>query len=87
MTIKGQFQFEKQWPGIVFTDINVNINPIVSQVNPVDMTINVELTFSVVGNVSGDFAPDINPVPVKDLNYNEEELKQRIIQRLEDFKI
>lgn len=87
MIIKGNFQFEKQWPGIVFTDINVDINPIVSQVNPVNMTINVQLTFSVVGNVSGDFAPDINPVPVKDLNYNEEELKERIINRLEDFKI
>ena len=87
MTIKGDFQFTEQWGDVVFTDINVDINPVVSQVNPVDMTINVQLTFTVNGNVKGSFSPDINPVPVKDLNYNAGELKDRIIDRLQDFKI
>jgi hypothetical protein len=87
MIIKGDFQFTEQWGDVVFTDINVDINPVVSQVNPVDMTINVQLTFTVNGNIKGSFAPDINPVPVKDLNYNAGELKDRIIDRLQDFKI
>jgi hypothetical protein len=87
MIIKGDFQFEKQWPGITFTDINVDINPIVSQINPEDMTINVDLTFTVEGGLSGSFAPDINPVPVNDLNYDGGQLVIRVLERLEDFKV
>jgi hypothetical protein len=86
MKIKGTYKF-RNWD-LEFTDFDVEINPIVSNVNPIDKTIDVQIIIKVDNeNVKGTFAPDINPVPVENLNYDEGTLVQRIIDRLNDFKI
>jgi hypothetical protein len=86
MQILGTYQFPNQ-TDITFTDPTIEIIPIVNQVNPEAMTINVSVFIPMEGSANGKFYVDINPVPVVNLDYNGGELVTRILERLEDFKI
>lgn len=85
--LENTYTFPEQWMGVNFANPSMGVVPIVNAVNPVAMTINVEIWFEVEGEVSGKFWPDINPVPVNNLDYNGGELVARIIDRLNDFKV
>ena len=89
MIVKGKYTFPKQWPGVEFTNPDIEINPIIETADPSTMTIGVSLKMNISGS-SGGFTPDINPVPVNDLNYDPskpQELIDRVLARMEDFKV
>ena len=86
MIFKGTYQFPNQ-TDTTFTDPDVEISPIVNKVDPEGMTINVNTYIPMEGSAKGKFFVDINPVPVKNLDYNAEQLIDRIVTRMEDFKI
>lgn len=91
MILKDTYTFAKQWPGVEFVKPEMIINPIIQFGDPLTMTIGVDLTFVIKNEqMTGNFKPDINPVPVNDLNYDPskpEELIDRVLTRLNDFKV
>ena len=89
MIVKGTFKFPEQWEDVEFVNPVLEIHPIIKNANPFTMTIDVDIKFMVEG-VTGGFSPDINPVPVNDLNYDTskpQELVNRVLTRLNDFKV
>lgn len=86
MKIIGTYKFPNH-TDITFEDPTLEITPIVRNVNPETMTIDVDVFIPMEGSATGKFWIDINPVPVKNLDYNSSELVSRITERLEDFKI
>jgi hypothetical protein len=86
MKLTDTYKFPEQYPNAEFVNPTLDVLPIVERVDPINMTIHVQIRFEVDG-VNGNFAPNINPVPVNNLDYNGTELVDRILERLEDFKI
>ena len=86
MNFKGTYRFPNQ-TDIEFVDPTIEISPIVNNVNPIDMTIDVETFIAMEGSAKGKFFVNINPVPVDNLDYNAGQLVERITTRLEDFKV
>jgi hypothetical protein len=86
MTIQGQYKFPNQ-SDVTFENPTLDISQVVRNVNPIDMTIGVDIYIPMEGSANGRFWVDINPVPVQNLNYDGGELVDRILERLEDFKI
>jgi hypothetical protein len=86
MQITGQYKFPNQ-SDVTFENPTLDISQVVRNVNPIDMTIDVDIYIPMEGSANGRFWVDINPVPVQNLNYDGGELVDRILERLEDFKI
>jgi len=92
MNIAAKIQTTKQYKfpnqtDIIFTDPELIISPKVRNVDPETMTIEVDIFIEMEGSAKGRFWIDINPVPVQNLNYDGGELVDRILERLDDFKI
>lgn len=67
---------------VEIVDPIVRIDPIVDQVNPIKMTITANI---VLETMSAKFGLILKEIAVVDLNYNAEELEQRVMERLNDF--
>lgn len=66
------------------TDPIVDINPIVRNINPIAMTIDVDITLSVEG---AKFGIDLNNIPVQNLVYTSESLTERVMEHLTTFSV
>ena len=78
----AKYKFEWLNNSAEITDPEVVINPIVREVNPVAMTITVDLTLV---TESARFSVTLENVQVVNLNYDADSLTQRVLTRLEDF--
>lgn len=67
---------------IEIVDPIVIIDPIVEKVDPIKMTISANI---VLETTSAKFGLILKEIPVVDLNYNAEQLEQRVMERLNDF--
>jgi hypothetical protein len=86
MQITGQYKFPNH-SDVTFENPTIEIGQSVRIENPDDLEIFVDIYIPMEGSANGRFWVDINPVPVKNLNYDGGELVDRILERLEDFKI
>lgn len=82
------YSFPNQWDA-VFKSPEIIIDPVVKEVNPATKTINVLLTIELrTKEIDKDYHPDINPVPVNNLSYDDPQtLVDRINDRLKDFEV
>ena len=88
MKLEGEYKFPNQGDTI-FKDPEITIDPIVRNVDPLTMTIHVDIYIPMEGSAKGRYYIDINPVPVNDLNYDvnkPQELIDRIVDRSKYFK-
>jgi len=67
---------------IEIVDPIISIDPIVNQVDPIKMTITANI---ILQTASAKFGLNLNDIAVIDLNYNAEQLEQRVLERLNDF--
>jgi hypothetical protein len=67
---------------VEIVDPTLTINPIVQDVNPSTMTISADI---VLETTSAKFGLILKEIAVVDLNYNAEQLEQRVLERLNDF--
>jgi len=74
------------FPDLEFTDPTITVDPVVSNLDPENMTVDVNVFIERTGDIKGRYGLDINPVKVNDLNYNYDELVQRVNERLNDFE-
>ena len=65
-------------------DPTVTVNPIVKEINPVLMTITVDVTLT---TVSTTFGIELKDVKVLNLNYDSDSLTDRVLERLKDFEV
>lgn len=65
-------------------DPTVTVNPIVKEINPVLMTITVDVTLT---TVSTTFGIELKDVKVLNLNYDSDSLTDRVMERLADFEV
>jgi len=84
MQLTGTYIFTSDFGDNEYTNPTLEVTPKVYEVDPSSMTINVEIKL-----IGTDYkvSPNINPVSVNNLDYNAGELVDRIIERLEEFKI
>ena len=69
---------------IEIVDPIISIDPIVNEVDPIKMTITANI---ILQTTSAKFGLNLNDIAVIDLNYNAEQLEQRVLERLKDFEI
>jgi hypothetical protein len=67
---------------VEIVDPIVRIDPIVEKVDPIKMTISANI---VLETMSAKFGLILKEIAVVDLNYNAEQLEQRVMERLNDF--
>lgn len=72
-----QFNVEIEDPEII-------INPVVKEINPINMTIDVDITL-IQGKAK--FGVRLIDVTVKNLTYTAETLEQRILEHLKQFEV
>lgn len=77
-------QWHEQGVSINIIDPQLEINPKVKEVDPIAMTIQADIKLHKSGSIYGMTLKDI---PVINLDYNESELGQRVVDRLNDFKL
>ena len=78
----AKYKFEQF--NVEITDPTVTINPIVREINPVLMTITVDLTLT---TPSTKFGVELDNVAVLNLNYDSDSLTDRVMERLADFEV
>lgn len=67
---------------IEIVDPTISIDPIVNQVDPIKMTISANIFLQ---TTTAKFGLILNDIAVIDLNYNSQQLEQRVLERLNDF--
>ena len=67
---------------VEIVDPIVRIDPIVDQVDPIKMTITANI---VLETMSAKFGLILKEIAVVDLNYNADQLQERVMERLNDF--
>ncbi len=86
MNLTGTYIFPN-YPDLEFINPTIVIRQSIEVKDPADLEIYVNVTIPVDETVKGEYYIDINPVPVNNLDYNAGELVDRVLQRIEDFKI
>tara|TARA_R110000772_G_scaffold115285_1_gene220096 strand:- start:308 stop:565 length:258 start_codon:yes stop_codon:yes gene_type:complete len=84
MIVEGKYKFPNQFGEMEVINPYLTVIPVVREVDPLRMTINVEIVLS---GESYKISADINPVSVNNLDYNPEQLIERVITRMQDFKV
>ena len=70
---------------IEIVDPTLTINPIVKEVNPIAMTISVDIVLTTPNGSK--FGVYLTDVAVENLNYDAATLEQRVLTRLQDYAI
>ena len=70
---------------VTFVDPTITINPIVREINPIDMTITVDVTLT--DSVGSKFVVTLNGVKVQNLTYTSETLTERVMEHLQQFVV
>ena len=69
---------------IEIIDPTIEVNPIVNDLNPNAMTLTADV---ILETDTAKFGVQLTDVPVKDLNYNYDELVDRVITKLQYYEI
>ena len=86
MNLTGTYIFPNH-PELEFNNPSIVIGQGVEVKDPSALEIYVTVNIPVDETVKGEYYIDINPVPVNNLDYNPGELVDRVLERIEDFKI
>lgn len=68
---------------IEIIDPEIEVNPIVNDLNPNAMTLTANV---ILETDTAKFGVNLTDVPIKDLNYNYDELVDRVKERLKDYE-
>jgi hypothetical protein len=63
----------------------IEINPIVKEINPIDLTINVDIKLT--DDSGSKFGISLEKVKVQNLTYTAETLEQRIMEHLKQYEV
>lgn len=85
MNLTGTYKFPN-FPDLDFVDPTIIINDGVEVKDPSALEVYVKVFIPVDETVRGQYYVDVNPVPVHNLDYNAQELVDRVLERMEDFK-
>ncbi len=80
----AKYRFEQLNNGAEIDNPKITINPIVRNVNPIAMTIDVSVLLSIDGAA---FGVELTDVTVKNLNYDAESLQARVMEKLATFEV
>lgn len=69
---------------IEIVDPNIEVNPIVNDLNPNAMTLTADV---ILETDTAKFGVQLTDVPVNDLNYDYDELIARVTTKLQDYEI
>ena len=82
--IKGTFIFDWLNDGLEITNPTLTINPDGIIIYPTKMSINVPIVLTITGAKFGILLEDVT---VQDFNYDAAQLTERVLTRLNDYKI
>lgn len=63
----------------------IEINPIVKEINPIELTISVDVTLT--DNAGSKFGISLEKVKVQNLTYTADTLQQRVLDHLKQYEI